>query len=239
MDSKRNPQTKWIRYADLIIANSNATANSVSKIINKEKIKVVMNGIKIDEFVQNNKNRMKIREYLNIPVDSIVICNVGRICKQKNQSELISIASELKNNSANLHYIFVGHHQDDAYKQIMNQKISDLNLKSKIHFVGHRSNVSDYLSASDILVHTSRAESQGRVILEAMASRIPVIAYDVGGIHESLINRETGILVPFGRRDLLLKELKIMMHDEKKRKVYGNNGLSHVQNFLVKILQIK
>ena len=88
MDSKRNPQTKWIRYADLIIANSNATANSVSKIINKEKIKVVMNGIKIDEFVQNNKNRMKIREYLNIPVDSIVICNVGRICKQKNQSEI-------------------------------------------------------------------------------------------------------------------------------------------------------
>ena len=231
LDSKKNAQAKWIKYANLIIANSNATANSLSKIASKEKIKVVMNGININEFIYNNKNRIKIREYLNIPIDSIVVCNIGRIGKQKNQSEVISIASELKNSPSNLHYIFVGHHQDDAYMQLMMQKVYDLNLQSKIHFVGHRSNVADYLSASDILIHTSREESQGRVILEAMASRIPIIAYDVGGIHESLINRETGILVPFGRKDLLLEELKIMIQDEEKRKVYGNNGLNHVQNF--------
>ena len=64
-----------------------------------------------------------------------------------------------------------------------------------------------------------------------MASRTPVIAYDVGGIHESLIHNKTGILVPFKRKDLLLNELKIMISDEKKRRSFGDNGFKYVKNF--------
>ena len=86
----------------------------------------------------------------------------------------------------------------------MKQEVSNLDLHSKIHFVGHKSDIADFLSA-DIMVHTSRAESQGRGNSSGNGSPgTPVIAYDVGGIHESLVDRETRFWFHFGQKGLII-----------------------------------
>ena len=84
---------------------------------------------------------------------------------------------------------------------------------------------------SDILLHTARIEPQGRVILEAMAAKIPVVAYDVGGIKESLVHGETGFLFPFGSVEPVVDALNMLIQNVEMRKTMGQNGFAHVQQF--------
>lgn len=80
-----------------------------------------------------------------------------------------------------------------------------------------------------ILIHTASRESQGRVVPEAMAARMPVVAYDVGGMHESLVHTRTGFLAPFGDVSALAGYLERLASYPHLRHQLGENGYHRVR----------
>ena len=76
--------------------------------------------------------------------------------------------------------------------------VDQLNINDKVIFLGRQKNISDLLSISDLLLLMSEQESFGLVILEAMASEVPTIGTNVGGIPEVINHNETGYLVDLG-----------------------------------------
>lgn len=225
------PQARQVHYSTAVIANSQATATALRQYTDK-KIDVVTNGIDLERYELNcDDMRRNVRDELKIPEDSIVIINVGRVCYQKNQLQVIEISSNVVKRFANVHFLFLGEIQEKAYLGQLQELALRLRVTSNIHFGGHTTEVNRYFVGSDVLIHTSRKESQGRVILEAMAAKLPVVAYDVGGIKESMINGKTGFLFPFGTIDPVVKALNTLAQNKIMREEMGLEGYSYVQRF--------
>ncbi|WP_249415303.1 glycosyltransferase [Citrobacter sp. RHBSTW-00570] len=116
----------------------------------------------------------------------------------------------------------------DFYKQYS----VELGLDKKIEFLGERNDVEEILADSDIFLLISNWEGFPRSILEAMRASLPVIASDVGGASESVINGKTGYLIPRGDVIEIRKKLTELISDSQLREIMGNSGRKlYVENF--------
>ena len=94
---------------------------------------------------------------------------------------------------------------------------------------GRVANVGDYLSASDVLLSTSIREGLPRSIMEAMAAGLPVVAYDIRGCNDLVVDGETGFLVPFGDVHGLTDELAWLAHHPDERHRMGEAGRKRIE----------
>jgi glycosyltransferase involved in cell wall biosynthesis len=101
-------------------------------------------------------------------------------------------------------------------------------LKEKIIFIGHRDDVPEVTAALDIAVLASHFEGMGRVLLEAMAAGLPVVATRVGGVPDLVIDGETGILVGDKSPILLAEAISRLTTDAHLRQKMGDAGFKRV-----------
>jgi glycosyltransferase involved in cell wall biosynthesis len=97
-------------------------------------------------------------------------------------------------------------------------------LSDRVELLGARGDVSDVLARSDVFVLSSRSEGFPVSILEAMAAGLPVVATDVGGVAEAVVDGETGILVPAGDPEALAAALRRLVADPALRRRLGAAG---------------
>lgn len=137
---------------------------------------------------------------------------VGRIVKNKGVEDCIKVFLRLKENFPDIELVVCGHGSD---KQMLLKKYKN---KSGLVFKGfvHRSKLSDIYSSSDILLLPSESEGMPNVVLEAMASRLPVVASETGEIPHLLANGKGALILP-GDFEGLLAALKKMIVDDKFR----------------------
>ncbi|MDU3335635.1 glycosyltransferase [Paraclostridium bifermentans] len=178
---------------DKFIAISDSVNKDIlSRNINKEKVELIYNGIDISKF---NKGKAK-----NFNENNIVIGCVSRLVpEKKGQDILIKAVNIIKEKYPYVKCIFAGAvlevngKEDLNTLKLLEKQVESLNLKDNIEFIGNVKNVSEFLEGIDIFVLPSRVEGFGLVILEAMASRKPVIASDIDGPRE-IIGEEYGLL---------------------------------------------
>jgi len=219
-----------LRYADAIVANSKATAQAVdSNQINRE-IHVIYNGIEIDTYNPGGDELKKsIRESMGIPLNDLLVINVGRICEAKNQLQVVETAAQVLKEYGNITFCFFGDFRHLDYVDRIKHRAHQLNIEGNLRFAGYQPKMENYFLSADVLLHTARNEPQGRVLLEAMAAGIPVVAYDDGGVRESVIDHKTGFLIPFGDIPGLANALKLLLDDPDLRIQMGANGRALVE----------
>jgi len=100
----------------------------------------------------------------------------------------------------------------------------ELGIRDRVEFKGVRSDVPEILAQTDVFVLASKTETLPISILEAMRAGLPVIASDVGGISEEVVDGETGLLVPAGSVEELSGALKRLLADRQLRVAMGNAG---------------
>lgn len=181
------------KYCDYIINISDDEQKLAIKynISSKDKMKVIYNGIDIKKY-ETFYDRKKVLNELNIPEDSFIIGMVGRITKQKSPETFIQIASKLKDKIENAYFILVG---DGELKFEIEELVKKLNVNDRVRITGWTNQVSKYISIFDVGLLTSKWEGFGLVLAEYMAAQKPVVASDVGGIKNVIINDFNGILV--------------------------------------------
>lgn len=130
-----------------------------------------------------------------------VVANVGRLIGWKGQDDFLVAMAEVVKECPKAKALIVGapapDHSGRMYERMLRAIVADRGLSNHVVFTGFRSDVPDLMAASDVVVHSaSEPEPFGRVIVEAMAARRPVIATGAGGVLDIITDRETGLLVP-------------------------------------------
>ncbi|WP_268035807.1 glycosyltransferase family 4 protein [Algoriphagus sp. PAP.12] len=126
-------------------------------------------------------------------VDYPLLVHIGGFSYEKNHLDLIDIFSNIHSQIPELKLWLIG---EGALKEEIKEKVKKFSLKDSVIFKGAIPNPFEIIPRNAIFVLPSKIEGLPAVILEAFAYKIPVIAYNVGGIPEVLINEKTGYLIP-------------------------------------------
>lgn len=219
---------------DAIVAVSSGVADFYSKQIgmNRAKIKVINNGINLDNFVanRNKQNLAGIKKELNIADDNKIVINVARLKKQKNHKLLIDAFLEFARDFSKYRLIIVG---DGAEKADLTEYISKLNASDKVKLLGYRQDTASLYAISEIFVLTSTIEGFPNVFLEALASGLPIITTNVPGVQETIRNDYNGLVVSNDIQDIVAALKKIVSMSDEERLIWRRNARNSVQQFHV------
>lgn len=191
-----NRYSSIMTQAEKVIAVSDSVVNYIRahyKNCNPEKIVRIYRGISAEEFPHGYQPSA---EWLNqvhneFPElkDKFLICLPGRITRLKGHETLIELMTQIHQHYPHVHALVVGgaDPKKQAYLAELKQKIQDKNLTEKMTFVGHRSDIREWLALSDVILSLSnQAETFGRTALEALSLGTPVIGWNRGGMAEIL-----------------------------------------------------
>lgn len=186
------------KIATKIIAISGEVKESLLEIgVAADKIQIIHNAVDLDEFNLDISGKA-YRDEIGVADGELLIGVVGRIAPHKGQDIFIKAIPDILNFFPNAKITIVGEDSTPNGDFIiqLQQLIAELKLEAKVCFSGFKANVPQIMKALDVLVVPSLSESFGRVVIEAMAARTPVVASEVGGIPDIIVNGVNGILVP-------------------------------------------
>ena len=157
---------------------------------------------------------------------------VGRLVPRKNLLDLIAIFKKLVSLDSQFRLQIVGD-GNNSYKKKLQQKIIDNNLEKKVMFHGFISDkkLNGVYKKSSLFVFTSLVEGFGLVLLEAMSKGLPIVAYDVNGVRDVIINNINGYLIkPFNHQDFIDRVL-LFYKNKKTYQQFSKNAIKRVDNF--------
>ena len=194
------------------------------------KIVYIPNGIDTSRFQPNPMVRQAVREQLGCAPDAFVWLTVGRLEPVKNHLGLLSAFREVAAVHPNARLLIAG---QGSLQAAIEQHIAELGLAERVHLLGVRRDIPDLLNATDAFVLPSLWEGMPLTLLEASATALPIVATDVGGNAEVVLEGETGYLVPVKDTEALAQAmLRVMNLSEADRSAIGQAGRAHVvQNF--------
>jgi len=185
-----------LRSADRIISVSSATKRYVLSIgADLEKTSVLRNGVDIDRFKPSSAARAAVRSKLEIPEDTTLVLTVRRLVYKNGIDTLIESAEIAVKQNTKLVFLVVGTGPD---RDTVQTRIRQLGLADKFRLAGFASDAElpGFYNAADLFVLPSKSgEGLPLVTLEAMSTGLPVVATNVGGIREVLLEG-CGTLVP-------------------------------------------
>lgn len=218
------------RRLDKVIAVSDVVRNHLLAHGLAEKLVIrIHDGIEIDRLAQQRPSE-KLKEELGMSVGVPVIGMLGNIKRWKGQEVLIDAIPRISGKYPDTVYLFVGQISDLAYTEAINRKIAAMSVGKRIIFTGYRSDATDLISVMDVVVHASiEPEPFGLVVLEAMAKGKPIVATDLGGPKETVIDKKTGCLFKSGSPRALADAICGLLASEPSRLAIGEAGIVHVE----------
>lgn len=223
----KNLVMSFCNQCDMVLAPSNFIKNSlVVKGINT-KIQVLTTGVDTSKCIA-----MNVRNKLGISPGMKIILYAGRIAREKNLEFLVRSMINIIGKKPDTRGIIAGKESDDGNtKARLERMIKEAGMQQKIIFTGQLDceELKAYYREADIFLFTSRSETQGLVILEAMAQGTPVIAVDDPSLREFVLNGKNGYLVP---EDGSFSQRAIdVLKDESKMKRLSIGAKETARNF--------
>ncbi len=221
---------KWMKkyygWCDLVTAPSETTKSKMLSWGFKDNIEVVSNGIDTKKF--NPKNFDKNLKNKLCEKGEKLILHVGRITKEKKASELLKIVKILDNKKINFKMLIIG---SGPELDNITAKTKYMGLENKITFAGHISqeDLPKYYASADLFLTASTVETQGLVLLEALASGLPVIGADAEAIPELITNGKNGFLFEPADLEKAAVLTEEILADENLRKKLSKNTTKYVK----------
>ena len=233
--------------SDLIIAGSNFIFSHIkenySNYLNqKKKLLVVFRGINVDYFDPTTKletEEKKLLKQWEIEKDKKIILLPGRLTTWKGQEVFIEAINlvNIELGYEAFYAVILGSDQGrDLYKKKLIRLSEQYRLTKQLRFIDHCKDMALAYKVSDIIVSASiEPEAFGRVSVEAQSMEKPIIASNIGGSNETVVDEKTGYLFKAGdAKSLSQKILKTLTIDETQLKLIGTEGRKNiVQKFNV------
>jgi glycosyltransferase involved in cell wall biosynthesis len=196
---------------DCVVVSSGVMREMVRGLGVTRRIEVIPNGVDLRRFrpALNSAERQKVRQTLGIDEAEPIIMTVGSVCPRKGIDLLLATWVQLAPRCSRSHLVIVGPRPDlvdptlEDFRQKLEALVAASGASDRVHFVGRVENVEEYLRAADMFVFTSRRKGMPNVVLEAMASRLPVITTPFLGLpdefgqpneHYLLVDRDPNLL---------------------------------------------
>lgn len=193
--------------------------------INPNKITTIINGINIENYSREIDTRKKKRE-IGISDEDLIIGNVARLSREKGHNILLEAFSIVLKEVSNARLVLVG---DGPLRKNLEDKAKELGIINKINFLGFRHDINELLKIFDVFVLPSITEGISLALLEAMSAGLPIVATNVGGNPEIVIDGQTGLLVPPNDPYSMSKAILKVMDDKNFAKQMGLAGKALAQ----------
>ena len=225
----------------LTIAGSNFIFNHINENYNEylnknKKLRVIFRGINIDYFHPKNISILKqekLKKEWELSSEKFTILMPGRLTYWKGQEKFIEALNILIEDYNNLNFqaILLGSDQGrKVYKKKLTSLIERYSLTKKVKFISHCNEMPLAYSISDVIVSASiEPEAFGRVAVEAQSMCKPIIASNIGGSKETVLNKKTGFLYKFDDPRELAKNLNTVIQlSQEELKLIGNEGRKNI-----------
>lgn len=186
-----------INQLDRIVTVSEATRSfHIERGLSAERSLTIHNGIDRDAFLSSStSSTSSIRGELDLADDTRLLLSCGQIGMRKGLDTLveafIQLVSSETTGQSQPHLLIVGQRHSEKqeaidYEEQLFERVGSAGLNNRVHFLGRRTDVAAIMQQSTLLVHAARQEPLGRVLLEAAAVGLPIVATDTGGTSEVL-----------------------------------------------------
>lgn len=221
----------WTSKYDTIICSTEFHKDILANEgVSENKLKVVKNTIDL-EFVEKTalkKSRTDICGQYSVSPDNLLVGMFGRFGPGKDYTTLINAIPLIINEVPKTTFVLVGSGPQLAEIKSLAQK---LNIENAVRFTGFITD--DYfplMSAVDIVANISYIEGIPYVLLDAMALKKPIVATDVGGVHEVVHHNVNGMLIPPGDLEKVAHGLVQLLKDKEKRRIMGEKSRAIIKN---------
>lgn len=214
-------------FVDGIMTLSEEMAKEYASLINinRDKIRVLYNGVDTEKFTSTKIESDRLRKELNIEKDDYVVGFVGRINPVKDIQTLLDAAPIVKKHIRKLKFVIVGEGDDRSRLQ---NYVSRNGMVNNVIFAGQRDDIADCLNIMDLYVQPSLYEGMSNTIVEAMATGRTVLATNVGGTPELIKHEVDGILFTPGNPEELAEYIKYLYDNPEKAYSLANNAYRKV-----------
>jgi glycosyltransferase involved in cell wall biosynthesis len=216
------------RFTDLIftVSGEDRTAAIDLAIAASDRVVHVGNGVDLVRFDRDRlaPEKSSVRAELGIPDAHQVICTVGRLVREKGFVELVDAFARVVKTLPDTHLLFVGGALDtdpDDASRAIKERMSEYGIGDRVHLLSVRDDVERVLCASDVFVLPSHREGMPVSVLEAMAMGLPVVATDIRGSREAVVEGETGRLVPVADVARLAEAITELLENGDLRARFG------------------
>jgi glycosyltransferase involved in cell wall biosynthesis len=194
-------------------------------VATSKNISVIHSGVDLNCFKRSATKSNPGKNELAIPSDSLVVGYVGWLIPIKGVTYLVNAMAEVMQRHPNSLLVLVGKGDEKGEEEVkLSKQVENLGIVDNVRFLGWRPDVGEIMSCFDIFVLPSLNEGMGRVLVEAMATGLPIVASRVGGIPDLVKHGENGLLVPPADEGALERAISDLLSDEARRKRMGETG---------------
>ncbi len=223
-------EKKIAKEADLIVTISTYSFDKIQTHydIAPEKIRIVPNGVDTEKYKPSTENQSILKRQFGLKETFPVVLFVGNLIPRKGLTYLIQAAQQLVKTRPDTQFVIVG---DGPLKAQLIDSLIASKLLDNFTFMSKLTDdeLSTMYRCSDIFVLPSIQEGQGIVLLEALASGKPAVAFDIGGVNEVIINGKNGLLVSNRNSEDLAEALLQLLDNSELRQKMGHAGRQFVE----------
>jgi glycosyltransferase involved in cell wall biosynthesis len=165
-----------------------------------------------------------LRNEIGAGPNSHILLMVGRVSKEKGIIDAIKALEDIRKSGRDLHLAVIGAKSEPVFLQQVIHETVSRGLETRVHLLGERSNIFDYLSECDVFLFPSHFEGLGIALAEAMAAGCACVASDVAPIIELMTDKETGLLVQPHAPPAIATAVDLLLGDSELRRRLGENA---------------
>ena len=226
--AQRRVELLVFRLAHAVVANAEAVKRQlVNDGVPARKVSVVYNGLD-DERLRPPAgfSREEALDSLGLPRGRQLVTLVANLRHAvKDHPTFLRAARRVREEVPGAAFVLAG---EGELETSLRALASELGIADSVFFTGRCARVGELLAVSDVCVLSSAAEGFSNAILEYMAAARPVVATDVGGAHEAVVEGETGHLVPAGDDEQMAARLGELLRDPARARAMGDRGRQRV-----------
>lgn len=213
--------------ADSVVVNSDKVKSYLQASgVASDRLVTIHNGIDASKFRGVTHGREVLLRKFGLPGGSRFVTIVANLRSPvKDHAMFLKAASSIREKVPDVAFILAGEGQLLTQTQ---QLAADLNISERTVFLGRCTNVPELLSISEVCVLSSVSEGFSNSIIEYMAAGKPVVATNVGGASEAVIEGVTGYLVESGDSGLMAERVSLLLNDTSRAKMMGDEGRKRV-----------
>lgn len=216
-------------FSDHVLSQSRGDIETAlqEKLYSRNQISYLGNGVDLTRYASDNftpESIQKKKRELGIPAKSRVIGSVGRYVIEKGYREFFEAAQEIAQRHSDVVFLTVGMEVPEERDPIDQDLIEKLGITDRVIKLSSRHDMTELYSVMDILVSGTYREGFPRSLIEGAAMSLPLIATDIPGCREAVIDQFNGYLVPVKDYQSLADKIELLLNDAELRRQMGVNG---------------
>ncbi len=211
----------------VVVSYANAEKGERNGVFQRGDWILCRDAISVTEFMQPGPRRQKLSEW-GIPNNKLVVGMIACLKPQKSPIDFVDVAARVLKENAQAHFVLAG---DGELRPQVESRIEEHGIGKQFTLLGWQTDMPEVYRNLDIVVLTSLWEGLPCVFSEAMAGDLPIVATNVDGAREAIVDGENGFLHEPHDVEGMAKSVLKLLQDPRLRQTMGNRGKSRVMEF--------